>query len=228
MKRTANRDEKWLAENFKTIGFEIYDYMHIFSAITMVVLLLVYWHSLAEAEAQVTLFKEIVFFFMSGFLILFVAYIAENEDPHSERMVYNFCWIIASLILFIPALFDLILFFIKGLDLAANAVIFLTDIASMIFPILSLGFLVLAIFRLGDIKRWLRLMVAGVSFSFFGSLADIAQMSVEFAVEGFSPFLLVEMITAIAPIAPIIFGFHDFHLLHRYITKQEKLIFHQK
>ena len=228
MKRTANRDEKWLAENFKTLGFEIYDYMHLLSAITMVVLLLVYWHSLNEAEAEVALFKEIVFFFMSGFLILFVAYIAENEDPHSERMVYNFCWIIASLILFIPALFDLILFFIKGLDLAAHAVIFLTDIASMIFPILSLGFLVLAIFRLGDIKRWLRLMVAGVSFSFLGSLADIAQMSVEFVVEGFSSFLLIEMITAVAPIAPIIFGFHDFHLLHRYITKQEKLIFHKK
>ncbi len=219
MKKPVEKTEKWKAENFKTWGFEIYDYLHLLSAVTMVVLLLVFWHELELVEAEVSLFKEIVFFFMSGLLIFFVAYIAENEDPHFERLVYSFCWLIASLILFMPALFDLIIFFINGLDWSAHAGVFISDLASMIFPILSLSFITLGILRFKAVHRWLNLMVAGVCFFLFGTIAEIVEIAIEFSVEGFSALLLVELITALAPIAPAIFGFHDFHLLRNYLAK---------
>lgn len=219
MKKPVEKTEQWRAENFKTWGFEIYDYLHLLSAVTMVVLLLIYWHDIELVRAEVSLFKEIVFFFMSGLLIFFVAFIAENEDPHSERLVYNFCWLIASLILFMPALFDLIIFFIDGVDLAAHAGIFISDMASMIFPILSLSFFILGILRIKNVHHWLNLMLTGVCFFLFATIAEIVEIITELSVEGFTAILLVELITALAPIAPAIFGFHDFHLLRVYMSK---------
>ncbi|MBP5216842.1 MAG: hypothetical protein J6038_03300 [Bacilli bacterium] len=176
MKVPLKKTEKWLAENFKTLGFEIYDYLHLASALTMVVLLLVYWAQLNQVHAEVTLFKEVAFFCMSALLILFVAFIAENEDPHSERLVYNFCWLIASLILFIPALFDLIIFFVEGRDIYSRSSLFVSDLASMLFPILSLAFFMIAILRLKRIKHWLHLMFFGIVLFLLGTVADMIQL----------------------------------------------------
>ncbi len=213
--------EKYKAENFKTLGFEIYDYTHILSAITMIVLLLVFWWQLDGAKAQVTLLKEIIFFFLSVLLIFFIGYIAENEDPKLEKIVYNFCWLIASLSLFIPAMFDLIMFFINGLDFSEHIGVFIADLASMIFPILASAFFVLALFRVEKGQRWINLMLTGVCFFLFGTIGEIVQLSIELGVEGFSAFALVELITAFAPIAPAAFGFHDFVLLRNYLAKGE-------
>ena len=53
------------------------------------------------------------------------------------------------------------------------------------------------------------------------AFAEIIEIIIEFSVEGFSLIELFEMIIALAPVAPVAFGFHDFYLLRKYLNKKE-------
>jgi hypothetical protein len=207
-----------------TIGFAIYDFIHIFCSIAFIIFAIkgspVALDS-GEVDGNLVLeladeFTELILSFTLIFFIVFI-YKAKNES--NARTLYSFAWLLVSLSLLIPSTFEIpYLYMVKtkpdffillNFDLFIPIGAFLSFLASMVF-ISKPGRWRLSL----DIGMLLMVAFAGTSLSVY-ILDNLATNSLVFSFQ-----TVLRFIFSLAPLVPTVTTFRNLRNHPRAIGKK--------
>lgn len=96
-----------------TLGFAIYDFIHIFCSISFLILILFENANVAldsgavQASILLEMADEFTELILSFTLIFFVVFIYKAKTATNARSLYSFAWLLVSLSLVIPSTFEL-------------------------------------------------------------------------------------------------------------------------
>ena len=96
-----------------TLGFAIYDLIHIFCSISFIILILVENANVAldsgalQASILLEMADESTELILSFTLIFFIIFIYKAKTATNARSLYSFAWLLVSLSLLIPSTFEL-------------------------------------------------------------------------------------------------------------------------
>ena len=203
---------------YSTIGFAIYDIIHIVVALTLLIrLFVVGGESLSEGELIISVSEQLLEITLGFLLICFVLFIFKNTDIKLERFAYTFAWILASLALFLPNTLNFYGLFHPESPSFINTAAYLFTWIDFVFSLLAIVFFAIAISRVKHHpKLWSGCILLGMACLFVDAACSLALVINEATHEHvFDIFIALEFLSALAPLAPILVGMKDMLFHHQ-------------
>lgn len=197
---------------FRTIGFEIFDFTHIIVAILTIIVGFVRKGDdpLRNLALSLEITSEFISLCLAIILIFFVKFIVDNHDPKMEKILYSFAWIIANFALLSPCIFRGVDLIMSGGETALDTTLAILD---AIFPTISAALFTTSLYLLRKEKdKWYYTMLAGMIAFILSALTSSINHAVEiFEWDGNGRIwdTGVECVTALVALVPAIIGILD-------------------
>lgn len=215
-----------------TLGFAIYDLIHIFCAISFLILILVENANVAldSGALQMSIFLEMADEFteliLSFTLIFFIIFIYKAKTATNARSLYSFAWLLVSLSLFIPSTFDIpSLYMFPWPDYYSHSLWVIMNIDTFVPAAAFLSFLIcLALIQ--KEKRWRIALDFGMGFlCLFSITSTTVYVMEEIELYGgltFSYQIVCRFLFCAAPLVPSILTFISLYNKEK-VPESEKL-----
>lgn len=210
-KRENDRDRE-----LNTLGFAIYDFIHIFAAIAFIIMIITgrdvtLDSGEVQADLAIELADEFTELILSFLLIFFVIFIFRSKTQKTQMSYYTFAWLIASLSLLIPATFEIPALYIYHHGATYNAGIYVLRNFNLYLPLLAFFAFIFALFSVHDAKRWTIALTCGIIAMLLFCVSSTVVYVFEQVAAGIyfaHPFqALLRHIFMLAPIVPAVFTF---------------------
>lgn len=162
-----------------TIGFAIYDILHIFCAIVFLILAIegrdVTLDS-GELNANLALevadeFTELIISFV---LIFFVIFIYRSQTEKTQMVYYTFAWLIVSMSLLIPATFDIPSLYIYNHGAIYSTCVYVLRNFNLYLPLAGFLLFLLALLFAHEPKKWRIVLDLGIAMVICFSITSTA------------------------------------------------------
>jgi len=198
---------------FSRLGFLFYDLTHILLAVVLIPYFAVTWHSSSDKMIPGEgVIAESLSLLCSLILIAFLRLYKGGNEGEKEHPAFSFAWTLVGLSLFLPALIDLIFFFLRYPDEYPFS--FAPIMKYITLALLGIG-LVLSLVSLGLVKSqkpWKTLIFLAIGFYVIALLPFVVGSVVVSAGEATAMHWaeVLDLIGFFAVLFPAFFAFRDF------------------
>ena len=214
-----------------TLGFAIYDIIHIFCSISFLVLILVENANVAldsgtiQADILLEMADEFTELILSFTLIFFIVFIYKAKTATNARSLYSFAWLLVSLSLLIPSTFTIpIIYLFPWPEEYGQNLYIMMNIDTYVPVAAFISFLV-CLALIGKEKRWRIALDIGMSFLILFSATSLTGYIMEEQVNGgmeFSYQTFCRFLFCLAPLVPSIMTFISLYNKEK-VPESEKL-----
>lgn len=207
------RDLHEETRTFNTLGFAIYDVIHIVASIIFIIYLSAY-HQVAldngmtidgnyKYEMSLSFADYFVELIMSFLLIAFIVFIYKAKTERSHIHSYSFAWLLAALSLFIPSTFEIpdIYLWNESTDVALNVL----RNFDLYLPLAAVIAFVVSLFFVDSPKKWRVALYVGIGcmVAFVGTSITVYSLA-DIGADVFQK--IVRYIFSLAPLVPAAFS----------------------
>lgn len=204
-----------------TLGFAIYDIIHIFCSISFLILIVAKNANVAldsgavQASILLEMADEFTELILSFTLIFFVVFIYKAKTATNARSLYSFAWLLVSLSLVIPSTFELpfLYWFLKPSDYPLPFYIILN--IDTYLPMAAFFSFLICLALIAKEKRWrIALDVGMVFLCLFAGTSTTVYIMEEIEYNGglvFSYQTVCRFLFCAAPLTPSIMTFISLH-----------------
>lgn len=204
-----------------TLGFALYDLIHIFCAIAFIIFALnekniVLDSGEVTADFAIELADEFTELIMSLLLIVFIIFIYHSKTQKTQMSYYTFAWMLVSLSLLIPATFEIAPLYVSHQGPTYSLGIFILRNINLYLPLVAFLSFVVALVIVSHGKLWHLFLNIGIFSMMLFACTSLSVYTIEQSEAGdlaFSFQTFLRYLFCLAPFAPgllTLFSLHYF------------------